>query len=70
VLSSHPADEVLIAVPSATGAQMRRFVNIAIANISVSKTVPALKDIIAGEVIVSQLREVRFEDLLGRDPIR
>jgi FlaA1/EpsC-like NDP-sugar epimerase len=70
VLSSHPADEVLIAVPSATGAQMRRFVNICNREHISFKTVPALKDIIAGEVIVSQLREVRFEDLLGRDPIQ
>jgi FlaA1/EpsC-like NDP-sugar epimerase len=70
VLSSQSADEVLIAVPSATGAQMRRFVNICNREHISFKTVPALKDIIAGEVIVSQLREVRFEDLLGRDPIQ
>jgi len=70
VLSSQSADEVLIAVPSATGAQMRRFVDICNREHIRFKTVPALKDIIAGEVIVSQLREVRFEDLLGRDPIQ
>jgi FlaA1/EpsC-like NDP-sugar epimerase len=70
VLSSQSADEVLIAVPSATGAQMRRFVDICNRERISFKTVPALKDIIAGEVIVSQLREVSFEDLLGRDPIQ
>jgi FlaA1/EpsC-like NDP-sugar epimerase len=70
VLSSQPADEVLIAVPSATGPQMRRFVNICNREHISFRTVPALKDILAGEVIVSQLREVRFEDLLGRDPIQ
>jgi FlaA1/EpsC-like NDP-sugar epimerase len=70
VLSSEPADEVLIAVPSATGSQMRRFVEICNrANISF-RTVPALKDIIAGQVTVSQLREVSLEDLLGREPVQ
>lgn len=70
VLSSEPADEVLIAVPSATGSQMRRFVEICDrANISF-RTVPALKDIIAGQVAVSQLREVSLEDLLGREPVQ
>src|SRR6266700_4311669 len=70
VLSSEPADEALIAVPSATGAQMRRFVEICnLAKISF-RTVPALKDIIAGQVVVSQLREVSLEDLLGRDPVQ
>jgi FlaA1/EpsC-like NDP-sugar epimerase len=70
LLSSEPADEVLIAVPSATGAQMRRFVEICnVARINF-RTVPALKDIIAGEVIVNQLREVSLEDLLGREPVQ
>src|SRR6266851_2153464 len=70
VLSSEPAEEVLIAVPSATGSQMLRFVEICNrANISF-RTVPALKDIIAGQVAVSQFREVSLEDLLGREPVQ
>jgi len=70
VLSSESTDEVLIAVPSATGIQMRRFVEICnLAKISF-RTVPALKDIIAGQVVVSQLRDVSLEDLLGRDPVQ
>src|SRR6266851_1741847 len=70
VLSSEPAEEVFIAVPSATGSQMRRFVEICNqANIGF-RTVPALKDIIAGQVAVSQLREVSLEDLLGREPVQ
>jgi FlaA1/EpsC-like NDP-sugar epimerase len=70
VLSSEPADEALIAVPSATAAQMRKFVeNCNRAKIKF-RTVPALKDIIAGRVAVSQLREVSLEDLLGRDPVQ
>ncbi len=39
------------------------------ANISF-RTVPALKDIIAGQVAVSQFREVSLEDLLGREPVQ
>src|SRR6266581_6856470 len=70
VLSSEPADEALIAVPSATGAQMRRFVEICNQAKIPFRTVPALKDIIAGQVAVSQLREVSLEDLLGREPVQ
>ena len=70
VLSSEPADEVLIAVPSATGSQMRRFVEICNQAKVNFRTVPALKDIIAGQVAVSQLREVSLEDLLGREPVQ
>jgi FlaA1/EpsC-like NDP-sugar epimerase len=70
VLSTEPADEALIAVPSATGVQMRRFVEICNRAKISFRTVPALKDIIAGQVVVSQLREVSLEDLLGRDPVQ
>src|SRR5712692_3336951 len=69
LLSSEPADEVLMAVPSATGAQMHRFVEICNRAKISFRTVPALKDIIAGQVAVSQLREVSLEDLLGREPV-
>jgi len=70
VLRERHADEVLIAVPSATGAQMRRFVDACNhANVSF-RTVPTLRDIIAGHVTVSQLREVSLEDLLGREPVQ
>lgn len=70
VIEEFPVDEVLIAVPSATGAQMRRFVEACnLANVKF-RTVPTLKDIIAGRITVSQLREVRLEDLLGRVPVQ
>jgi FlaA1/EpsC-like NDP-sugar epimerase len=70
VLSLEPADEVLISVPSATGAQMRRFVDICNGAKIGFRTVPALKEIIAGQIAVSQLREVSLEDLLGREPVQ
>jgi FlaA1/EpsC-like NDP-sugar epimerase len=70
VLSSHPAEEALIAVPSATGAHMRRFVEACNQARISFRTVPALKDIIAGEVTVSQLRDVSLEDLLGRERVQ
>jgi len=70
VVEENRVDEVLIAVPSATGAQMRRFVEICNrANVRF-RTVPTLRDIIAGQVTVSQLREVSVEDLLGRHPVQ
>src|SRR5207245_2831911 len=70
VLRSKPAEEVLIAVPSATSAQMRRFIEICNQAKVTFRTVPALKDIIAGQVTMSQFREVSLEDLLGREPVQ
>jgi FlaA1/EpsC-like NDP-sugar epimerase len=70
LISSVPADEVLIAVPSATGAQMGRFVEICTQAKIPFRTVPALRDILSSEIKLTQLREVSLEDLLGRDPVQ
>jgi len=61
--------EVIIATPSATGEEMRQIVeSCKLANVRY-KTVPGTRELIGGQVSVTQLREVRFEDLLGRDPV-
>ena len=62
-------DEVLIAVPSATGPQMRRFVEICEQARVTFRTVPALRDVIDGKMSISKFRPVKVEDLLGRDPV-
>ncbi len=70
LVADHPVDEVLITVPSATGPQMRRFVDLCEQAGVRFRTVPALKEVIEGQVSVAQLREVKLEDLLGREPTR
>jgi FlaA1/EpsC-like NDP-sugar epimerase len=62
-------DEILIAVPSATGVQMQRLVSLCQETGAEFKTVPTLQDIITGRVNISHFREVRLEDLLGREPV-
>jgi FlaA1/EpsC-like NDP-sugar epimerase len=62
-------DEVLIAIPSATGSQMRRISEICKRCGLPSRTLPDLADIIEGKVSVKSLRDVKYEDLLRRDPV-
>ena len=69
LLPRYPANEVLIAVPSATGEQMQRFVECCHRARIPSRTVPALRDVLNGRVSIQQVREVRIEDLLGRDRV-
>lgn len=64
------ADEVLIAIPSATGAQMRRVVATCKAAQVQYKTLPGIGELIKGQVSVRQFRNVQYEDLLGREPVR
>jgi len=65
----HRIDEVLIAIPSATAAQMRRVVGICKQASALFRTVPAMAELIAGEVTLQQVREVSLTDLLGRIPV-
>jgi FlaA1/EpsC-like NDP-sugar epimerase len=67
--ASHAIHEVLIAVCSATGKQMKRFVDICGEADMKFKTVPSLGDIIDERINVSQFRDVCLEDLLGRDQV-
>jgi FlaA1/EpsC-like NDP-sugar epimerase len=68
LLGQHRVDEVWIAVPSATDQQMDRFVSLCQQAGVACKTLPTLREIVAGNLL-EQLREVRLEDLLGREPL-
>jgi FlaA1/EpsC-like NDP-sugar epimerase len=68
-VARHGIHEVLIAVRAATGKQMQRFVEICGEAGMKFKTVPSLGDILSGRISVSQFRDVRLEDLLGREPV-
>ncbi len=63
-------DEVLVAIPSATGAQLRRIVERCEELDVRFKVLPAVGDLIAGKVSVRQFRDVEIEDLLGRDHVK
>ena len=70
LLTRYAADEVLIAIPSATGEQMQRFTTVCQRAKIQFRTVPALRDILNGQLTIQHLREVRIDDLLGRDPVK
>ena len=61
--------QAIIAMPEANHQQRQRVVELCNrAGVSVM-TVPALSDIVAGNVSVSALRRIELDDLLGRDPV-
>ena len=63
------ADRVIIAVPSASGAVVRRVVKAALDAHLKPHTVPGLAELLSGRANISQLREVEIQDLLRREPI-
>ncbi len=63
------AEMLLIAMPSASNAQMQRVVEACELTGLPFRTVPRLQDVVAGRLSFNQLKEVAIEDLLGRDPV-
>ena len=61
---------ILIAIPSATGVEMTRILELCHAAGVESKTVPGLGEVVEECGLVGQIREVAVEDLLGRNPVR
>jgi FlaA1/EpsC-like NDP-sugar epimerase len=70
LIENNPAEEILIAIPSASGKQMKRITEECQKTKLPFKTVPTLSDIIRGEASINQFREVRLEDLLGRETVQ
>ncbi len=66
---SHKIQEILIAVPSATGEQKRRIFQYCRESGVPFKTVPALLDLLRGTARIGQLCEVKPEDVLGREAV-
>ena len=63
-------DEVLIAIPSASGETRRLVVEAAQASNVPVKTLPGLYELISGELnLAGQIRPVQVEDVLGREQV-
>jgi len=69
IVKEDEIDELVIAAPSTSAMQMRRMVNFCKGTGLPYKTLPGLYELVEGKVTVSSIREVRYEDLLGREPV-
>ncbi|MSO94499.1 MAG: polysaccharide biosynthesis protein [Thermoleophilia bacterium] len=70
VIRDRRPDEVLIAMPSASGEMRGRFVEAARAAGVPVKTLPGLTELVSGgSGLATQLRPVEVEDVLGREPV-
>jgi FlaA1/EpsC-like NDP-sugar epimerase len=62
-------DEILIAVPSADGEEMRHLINLSSATGARVRTLPALRELIDGRTVSNQIREIDISDLLRRPAV-
>jgi FlaA1/EpsC-like NDP-sugar epimerase len=70
ILRDNRPDEVLIAIPGASGEARQRIVNITREGNVPVKTLPGLYELISGDSeLAAQIRPVQVEDVLGREPV-
>jgi len=62
-------EEIIIAMPSATGRQMREVLANCRAARLTCKTVPGLEKLLLGKVLMAHVRDLSVRDLLGRQPV-
>ncbi len=70
LVAAHDVGEVLIAIPSARGAVVRHIVQRCTEAGVRHRALPTLGELVEGRVIYTQMREVRVDDLLAREPVR
>jgi FlaA1/EpsC-like NDP-sugar epimerase len=70
LVKKHEIDEILIAISSATGKEMRHIVDRCKETGIKFKTIPGIGELIDGRVSVKTIRDVSYEDLMGRKPVR
>jgi FlaA1/EpsC-like NDP-sugar epimerase len=63
------AQEIILAIPSAEPRELRRLVALCEQVQLPFKVLPGIREVLDGDVGLGQLREVRIEDLLGREPV-
>ena len=69
IVRDYRIDEIIIAIPSATGRQIRSIIeNCRESNVKF-RILPKIGDLIDGKASVQQIRDVDLNDLLGREPI-
>ena len=70
LVAEHEIGEVLIAVPSASGAVLRRIVQRCTEAGVRHRVLPTLGELVEGRVMFTQMREVKVDDLLARAPVQ
>ncbi len=69
VVMAHNIEEIIIALPSVKGEEVRKIVEICKRTDCKLQILPGIYEILNGKASISKLRDVQIEDLLGREPI-
>ncbi|PIC83072.1 nucleoside-diphosphate sugar epimerase/dehydratase [Sporosarcina sp. P1] len=70
LVDMHHIDKIIIAIPSMGKQQMTELMKRCIETGVKTQTIPRIEDLMTGKVSVKDMRDVKIEDLLGRDEVQ
>ncbi|WP_313238094.1 polysaccharide biosynthesis protein [Sporosarcina ureae] len=70
LVDMHDIDKIVIAIPSMGKQQMRELMKRCVETGVKTQTIPRIEDLMTGRVSVKDMRDVKIEDLLGRDEVQ
>lgn len=69
IVEKHAIDHIIIAIPSLTKENIKKIFEHCSQTTAKVKIMPSIEAVMTGKLTVSEMREVRIEDLLGRDEV-
>jgi FlaA1/EpsC-like NDP-sugar epimerase len=69
IVRRYDVDSLIIAVPSASNAEMQHIVKMCELSERPFRALPKIQDVVSGKVGLQEVRDVSIDDLLGRDKI-
>jgi FlaA1/EpsC-like NDP-sugar epimerase len=69
LVREHRIDQVIIAMPSASGSAVREIVDVCEQAGVRARIIPGMYELLSGAASIGQLRDVQIEDLLRREPV-
>lgn len=70
IVENHAIDDIILAIPSAKREEIRTIFDITKTTSATVKILPKVSDLIEGKISIQKIRNVKVEDLLGRDPVQ
>ena len=70
IVARNKIELIIIAIPSLSKQEMTVLTKICVGTSVKTQTIPRIEDLMTGKVSVNEIRDVRFEDLLGREEVK
>ncbi len=70
VVSPYHIDQIVIAIPSLSRNEMSELTKLCVNSGVKTQTIPRIEDLMLGKVTVNDIRDVKIEDILGREEVK